>query len=225
MITQPVASRRKRLLIADMESTIIRQEMLDELAELVGLKDLIAGITYRAMNGEIDFKDALRERVALLKDLPVESLEQVYGRVELMPGALELVATMKANGAYCALVSGGFKFFTERVRVTVGFDEDQANDLEIKDGRLSGIAVEPILDKDAKVAALLRVAGANRIPLRDSIAVGDGANDLPMLQAAGLGVAFHAKPVVATQARARVERSDLTALLYAQGYRAADIRR
>jgi len=225
MITQPVASRRKRLLIADMESTIIRQEMLDELAELVGLKDLIAGITYRAMNGEIDFKDALRERVALLKDLAVESLEQVYGRVELMPGALELVATMKANGAYCALVSGGFKFFTERVRVTVGFDEDQANDLEIVNGRLSGIAVEPILDKDAKVAALLRVAGANRIPLRDSIAVGDGANDLPMLQAAGLGVAFHAKPVVATQARARVERSDLTALLYAQGYRAADIRR
>jgi phosphoserine phosphatase len=223
MITQPVASRRKRLLIADMESTIIRQEMLDELAELVGLKDLIAGITYRAMNGEIDFKDALRERVALLKDLPVESLEQVYGRVELMPGALELVATMKANGAYCALVSGGFKFFTARVRETVGFDEDQANDLEIKDGRLSGLAVEPILDKDAKVAALLRVAGANRIPLRDSIAVGDGANDLPMLQAAGLGVAFHAKPVVATQARARVERSDLTALLYAQGYRAADI--
>jgi len=223
MITQPVASRRKRLLIADMESTIIRQEMLDELAELVGLKDLIAGITYRAMNGEIDFKDALRERVALLKDLPVESLEQVYGRVELMPGALELVATMKANGAYCALVSGGFKFFTARVRETVGFDEDQANDLEIKDGRLSGLAVEPILDKDAKVTALLRVAGANRIPLRDSIAVGDGANDLPMLQAAGLGVAFHAKPVVATQARARVERSDLTALLYAQGYRAADI--
>jgi phosphoserine phosphatase len=223
MITQPVASRRKRLLIADMESTIIRQEMLDELAELVGLKDLIAGITYRAMNGEIDFKDALRERVALLKDLPVESLEQVYGRVELMPGALELVATMKANGAYCALVSGGFKFFTARVRETVGFDEDQANDLEIKDGRLSGLAVEPILDKDAKVAALLRVAGANRIPLRDSIAVGDGANDLPMLQAAGLGVAFHAKPAVATQARARVERSDLTALLYAQGYRAADI--
>jgi phosphoserine phosphatase len=225
MITQPVASRRKRLLIADMESTIIRQEMLDELAELVGLKDLIAGITYRAMNGEIDFKDALRERVALLKDLAVESLEQVYGRVELMPGALELVATMKASGAYCALVSGGFKFFTERVRAAVGFDEDQANDLEIIDGRLSGIAVEPILDKDAKVAALLRVAGANRIPLRDSIAVGDGANDLPMLQAAGLGVAFHAKPVVATQARARVERSDLTALLYAQGYRAADIRR
>jgi phosphoserine phosphatase len=123
------------------------------------------------------------------------------------------------------LVSGGFKFFTERVRETVGFDEDQANDLEIKDGCLSGLAVEPILDKDAKVAALLRVAGANRIPLRDSIAVGDGANDLPMLQAAGLGVAFHAKPAVAIQARARVERSDLTALLYAQGYRVEDIRR
>jgi phosphoserine phosphatase len=225
MITQPVEGRRKRLLVADMESTIIRQEMLDELAEMVGLKDLIAGITYRAMNGEIDFKDALRERVALLKDLPVDALERAHGRVELMPGAVELVATMKANGAYCALVSGGFKFFTERVRVLVGFDEDQANDLEIVDGKLSGNAIEPILDKDAKVAALIRVAGANRIPLRESMTVGDGANDLPMLQAAGLGVAFHAKPVVASQARARVERSDLTALLYAQGYRADEIRR
>ncbi|EWY41471.1 phosphoserine phosphatase [Skermanella stibiiresistens SB22] len=225
MITQPVEGRRKRLLVADMESTIIRQEMLDELAEMVGLKDLIAGITYRAMNGEIDFKDALRERVALLKDLPVDALERAHRRVELMPGAVELVATMKANGAYCALVSGGFKFFTERVRVLVGFDEDQANDLEIVDGKLSGNAIEPILDKDAKVAALIRVAGANRIPLRESMTVGDGANDLPMLQAAGLGVAFHAKPVVASQARARVERSDLTALLYAQGYRADEIRK
>ena len=223
MITQPLANRRKRLLVADMESTIIRQEMLDELADLVGLKELIAGITYRAMNGEIDFKDALRERVALLKDLPVGSLDEVYGRVTLMPGACELVATMKASGAYCVLVSGGFKFFTTRVREIVGFDEDQANDFEIIDGKLSGHPIEPILDKDAKVAALLRVAGAQRTPLRETIAVGDGANDLPMLQSAGLGVAFHAKPVVATQARARVERSDLTALLYAQGYRVEDI--
>ena len=217
LITQPAEGRRKRLLVADMESTIIRQEMLDELAELVGLKDLIAGITWRAMNGEIDFKDALRERVALLKDLPVEALEQVYGRVELMPGALALVATMKANGAYCTLVSGGFKFFTERVRAEVGFDEDQANDFEIADGRLSGRAVEPILDKDAKVAALIRVAGAHRIPLRESIAVGDGANDIDLLEAAGCGVALCAKPILREHADVVVDVPSFTPLRWLLG--------
>jgi phosphoserine phosphatase len=223
-IAQPQEGRRKRLLIADMESTIIRQEMLDELADLVGLKERIAAITWRAMNGEIDFKEALRERVALLKGLPATALEQVCDRIELMPGANALVATMKASGARCVLVSGGFKFYTDRIRALVGFDEDQANDLEVADGLLTGRPVEPILDKDAKLAALIRISAQPQIPVCDTIAVGDGANDLPMLQAAGLGVAFHAKPAVAAQARARVDRSDLTALLYAQGFRAQDIR-
>jgi phosphoserine phosphatase len=206
-----------------MESTIIRQEMLDELADMVGIKDRVADITWRAMNGEIDFKDALRERVALLAGLPAAMLEAAQARVTLMPGARALVATMRAQGARCVLVSGGFKVFTARVRDEVGFDADQANDLEIADGKLTGRPVEPILDKDAKLAALMRIAGENRIPLRETLAVGDGANDLPMLQAAGLGVAYHAKPAVAAGARARIDHGDLTALLYAQGYRAEDI--
>jgi phosphoserine phosphatase len=223
VVAQAAEGRRKRLLVADMESTIIHQEMLDELAEMVGIKERVSEITWRAMNGEIDFKDALRERVALLAGMPATALEESYGRVTLMPGAKSLVATMRANGARCVLVSGGFKFFTARVREVVGFDADQANDLEIADGRLTGRPVEPILDKDAKLAALMRISGEHRIPLRETMAVGDGANDLPMLGAAGLGVAFRAKPAVAAEARARVDHGDLTALLYAQGYRARDI--
>ncbi|WP_207481618.1 phosphoserine phosphatase SerB [Arenibaculum pallidiluteum] len=224
LVVQPLADRRKRLLVADMESTIIHQEMLDELAEMVGIRDKVAAITWRAMNGEIDFKDALRERVALLAGLPVSALEESYGRVTLMPGARELVATMRANGARCVLVSGGFKFFTARIRERLGFDADQANDLEIDEGRLTGRPVEPILDKDAKLAALIRIAGEQRIPMRETMSVGDGANDLPMLLAAGLGVAYHAKPAVASEARSRIDHADLTALLYAQGYRDSDIR-
>ncbi|WP_029007261.1 phosphoserine phosphatase SerB [Azospirillum halopraeferens] len=223
IVAQPLEGRRKRLLIADMESTIIHQEMLDELGDYVGMKERIAAITARAMNGEIDFRDALRERVALLKGLPAGVLDEVWERARLMPGARSLVATMKANGAYCVLVSGGFRCFTARVRDWVGFDEDQGNDLEVADGTLTGRPVEPILDRDSKLQALVRFAAAQRVPMAGTLAVGDGANDLPMLLAAGLGIAFRAKPAVAAEARARVDHGDLTALLYAQGYRAGDI--
>ncbi|WP_114395440.1 phosphoserine phosphatase SerB [Oleisolibacter albus] len=223
VVAQAAEGRRKAVLVADMESTIIEQEMLDELGELVGARDRIAGITRRAMNGEIDFKGALRERVALLAGLPATALADMMGRITLMPGAVPLLATLKRHGVHCALVSGGFKPFTAHVRDRLGFDEDQANDLEAADGRLTGRPLEPILDKDAKLQALIRIAGARRVPLAASMTVGDGANDLPMLQAAGLGVAFHAKPAVAAQARARIDHGDLTALLYIQGYRAAEI--
>ncbi len=222
-VAQLSAARRKRLLVADMESTIIEQEMLDELGDYVGKKDHIAAITARAMNGEIDFKGALRERVALLKGLPEATLDTVWSRATLMPGARALVATMRANGAYCVLVSGGFTCFTGRVREWVGFHEDQGNGLEIADSALTGRPTEPILDRDSKLEALLRYAGAQRVPMPETMTVGDGANDLPMLLAAGLGVAYHAKPAVAAQARARIDHGDLTALLYIQGYRAADI--
>ncbi|MGQ9368464.1 phosphoserine phosphatase SerB [Azospirillum sp. A39] len=223
VVAQGLENRRKRLLVADMESTIIRQEMLDELGDFVGMKERIAAITARAMNGEVDFKGALRERVALLKGLPVGVLDEVWRRAELMPGAKALVATMRANGAYCVLVSGGFRCFTGRVRSWVGFDEDQGNDLEVADGALTGRPTEPILDRDSKLQALVGYAAARHVPMAGTLAVGDGANDLPMLLAAGLGVAYHAKPSVAAEARARVDHGDLTALLYAQGYRSADI--
>lgn len=223
VIAQPRAGRRKRLLIADMESTIIRQEMLDELGDYVGLKEHIAGITARAMNGEIDFKGAVHERVALLKGLSEHVLDEVWARAELMPGAAALVGTMRANGAVCVLVSGGFRCFTRRVREWVGFHEDRGNELEVADGVLTGRAVEPILDKNSKLDALMEFAGSHRVPVAETMAVGDGANDLPMLLAAGLGVAYHAKPSVAAEARARVDHCDLTALLYAQGYRAGEI--
>ena len=223
VIAQAPANRKKRLLVADMESTIIQQEMLDELGDYVGLKQHIADITARAMNGEIDFKGAVRERVALLKGLKESVIDEVWQRATLMPGAKALVATMRANGATCVLVSGGFRCFTERVRTWVGFDDDRGNVLEVVDGTMTGAVVEPILDKDSKLEALLAYAGERHVPTSETMAVGDGANDLPMLLAAGLGVAYHAKPTVAAQARARVDHGDLTALLYAQGYRAGDI--
>jgi phosphoserine phosphatase len=223
VIAQPAAGRRKRLLIADMDSTIVTTETLDELAGQAGIKDRIAAITKRAMNGELDFEGALRERVAMLAGLPVEALQRTWEETELMPGARALVATMRAHGARCALVSGGFTFFTGRVAALVGFHEHHSNTLLDADGRLTGHVADPILGRNAKLATLKRLAAEAGIGLDAALAVGDGANDLDMIQAAGLGVAFRAKPVVAAAARARVEHADLRALLFAQGYRAGEI--
>lgn len=217
-VLQPLATREKKLLIADMDSTMIEQECIDELADLVGKKKQVAAITERAMNGELDFKAALRERVALLKGLTQADLTKVFKeRITLMPGARPLIQTMKARGATTVLVSGGFKFFTSRVAQAIGFDTDEANRLDAKDGLLTGKVMEPILDKDAKRAALHRVAREKNIPLSASLAIGDGANDIPMLADAGLGVAYHAKPVVRAQAKAQINFNDLSALLYVQG--------
>lgn len=218
LVAQPEAGRRKALLVADMDSTIVTTETLDEMAAFAGLKQKIAAITARAMNGELDFASALRERVAMLKGLPLSALERTWDATELTPGAHALVATMRAHGAYCALVSGGFSFFTARVRALVGFDLDEANVLAIEGERLAGRVEEPILDRHAKLATLRRLAAARGLALAETCTVGDGANDLPMLQAAGLGVAFRAKPSVAAAARVRITHGDLTALLYAQGF-------
>lgn len=212
------ASRRKKLLVADMESTIIEQECLDELADHIGLRDRISEITARAMRGEIAFEEALKERVGLLKGLDADVLEKLYDRITLVPGARELVATMRANGAYCALVSGGFTFFTERIAARLGFHTHQANTLDIVDGRLTGTVSPPILGREAKLAALERLRRDLNLQPEETLAVGDGANDLDMIRAAGLGVAFRAKPVVTAAARASIRFGDLTALLYLQGY-------
>lgn len=216
------ANRRKRLLVADMESTMIENEMLDELADFLSLREKIAGITARAMNGEIDFEAALRERVGLLKGLPVASLDEAARRIRYMPGGAALVATMQAQGATCALVSGGFTHFTRLVRDRLGFDRDTANTLG-HDGRtLSGSVVPPVVGKEAKLAILRQLSAELGLSAADALTVGDGANDLPMLQAAGLGVAFHAKPAVAAAVRVRIDHGDLTALLYLQGYRQSE---
>ena len=224
-IATPAQHRRKRLLVADMDSTIVTSETLDELADFAGLKQRIAAITARAMNGELDFKAALRERVAMLKGLPLETLDRTWQRIRLTPGANELVATMRANGAYAVLVSGGFSFFTSRVAALCGFDQHRSNTLLDDGATLTGLVAEPILDRDSKFATLTNLAAERGLDLADTLAVGDGANDLDMLRAAGLGVAFRAKPVVAAEARARVEHTDLRALLFAQGYRSEEIRR
>lgn len=214
----PAEERRKRLLVADMDSTIVAGEMLDELADFAGLKERVAAITARAMNGEIEYRQSLRERVALLKGLGADALDKTFARVRLNPGATALVATMRANGAHTLLVSGGFRFFTGRVRALAGFDADVGNEVEIADGKLTGRVVEPILDKDAKRQTLLDAAARLGITREATLAVGDGANDLPMIRAAGLGVAFHPKPAVAAEAPVAVRHADLTALLYLQGY-------
>lgn len=217
---QPRAGRTKRLLIADMDSTVIGCECIDELADMAGLKPQVSEITERAMRGDLAFEPALRERVALLKGLPESVLQSVFDeRVRLNPGARTLVHTMRAQGAFTALVSGGFTFFTARVADAAGFQTHQANVLGVADGALTGTVAEPILGREAKLAALRSLAAEHGVPLAETLAVGDGANDLAMVQAAGLGVAYHAKPVVAAQAAARIDHGDLTALLYLQGVR------
>jgi phosphoserine phosphatase len=218
-IANPAEGRRKRLLIADMDSTIVTTETLDEIAAFAGLKEKIAEITRRSMNGELDFREALVARVGMLGGLPVSALEATWAETRMMPGAAALVATMRANGAVCCLASGGFTFFTGRVAETLGFHHHVSNVLLIEDGRLTGRVAEPVFDRNAKLATLMRLAAENALPLEATLAVGDGANDLDMIRAAGLGVAFKAKPVVAAAARARVDHGDLTALLFAQGYR------
>jgi phosphoserine phosphatase len=215
----PAVGRRKALLIADMDSTIIQQECIDEMADMLGLKPRIAAITERAMRGELPFEAALTERLALLAGLAEGDLQRVFDeRITLMPGARTLIATMRAAGALTALVSGGFSFFTSRVAATVGFDVNRANTLEVVDGRLTGRVVGPILGREAKLAALEHYRGERGLAAAATMAVGDGANDLAMIKAAGLGVAYRAKPVVAVEAHAGITHGDLTALLYLQGY-------
>jgi phosphoserine phosphatase len=223
IVVQPGAGRRKALLVADMESTIIENEMLDELAEFLGLRGEVSEITRRAMNGEIDFSAALTFRVALLAGMETARLDEAALRIRIMPGAVALVATMRAHGAYAALVSGGFTAFAAPVRQALRFDAAIANELIVEDGRLTGRVREPIVTRETKLAALKRLAAERALPLAATLAVGDGANDLPMLQAAGLGAAFRAKPAVAAASRIRIDRGDLTALLYAQGYREGEI--
>ena len=220
---QDAESRRKKLLIADMDSTMIGQECIDELAAEVGLKDKVAAITARAMNGEIAFEPALIERVALLKGLPLSVVDEVIAkRITLTPGGRQLIATMKSKGHYTALVSGGFTVFTGPIAKMLGFDENRANTLLAEAGILTGEVANPILGKQAKVDALIDIAARLGISTGEALAVGDGANDLGMIQLAGTGVALHAKPVVAEQAKVRIDHGDLTALLYLQGYRKTD---
>lgn len=224
IIVQPAATRRKSLFLADMDSTMIGQECVDELAAYVGLKDKVSAITERAMRGEIAFEPALRERVALLKGISSTVVEEIIReRITLTPGGCQLVRTMRANGAYTALVSGGFTVFTGPIGATIGFDEDRSNRLLMEDGLLTGSVEDPILGKQAKLDSLIELRDRRGLAKHATLAVGDGANDLAMLGEAGLGVAFRAKPAVAAAAHARLDHADLTALLYAQGYRGSDI--
>ena len=221
---QPAEGRRKRILIADMDSTMIDQECIDELAAEVGLKDHVSAITRRAMNGEIAFEPALRERVALLKGLPLSVIDKVIAeRITLASGGPQLVATMRRHGAWAALVSGGFTLFTGPVAQRLGFDEHQSNTLVAEGGILAGTVADPVLGREAKAEALTAIAARFGVTPADAVAVGDGANDLAMIGLAGMGVALHAKPTVAAQARFRIDHGDLTALLYLQGYSAGEI--
>jgi phosphoserine phosphatase len=220
IVVQPEANRRKKLFLADMDSTMIDQECIDELADFAGLKAHVAGITERAMRGDIEFEPALRERVALLRGLPVSAIHEVLKtRITATPGGRELVMTMRAHGAYTCLISGGFTLFTRAVAAEIGFQENRANELLTGDGKLTGEVREPILGRAAKLATLIELREAFDLDDIDTLVIGDGANDLGMIEAAGLGVAYHAKPAVAAAAAARIDHGDLTALLYAQGYR------
>lgn len=221
----PRANRRKQLLVADMDSTMIEQECIDELADALGIKPQVAEITERAMRGELDFAQALDTRVALLKGLEKRVIDEVRReRITLAPGGRALVQTMRAYGAYTMLVSGGFTLFADYFAERIGFDEARANVLEFDaDGKLTGTVQKPIVDKDTKRETLTAIAQARGIPPALTLAVGDGANDLDMLAAAGLGVAIHAKPRVAQEAQVRIDHGDLTALLYLQGYADEDI--
>jgi phosphoserine phosphatase len=220
IVVQPQTARRKKLFLADMDSTMIGQECVDELADFAGLKVHVAAITERAMRGEIEFEPALRERVALLKGLPVSTIDEVLKkRITPTPGGRELVATMRAHGAYTCLISGGFTLFTRAVAAMIGFQENRANELKVEHGKLAGEVTEPILGRAAKLATLVELREAFDLDDIDTLAVGDGANDLDMIRQAGLGVAYHAKPAVAAAAAARIDHGDLTALLYVQGYR------
>jgi len=224
IVVQPSAHRRKRLFLADMDSTMIGQECIDELADYVGLKAEVSEITERAMRGEIAFEPALRERVALLKSLPVSVVSEIIEkRITLTPGGTALVRTMRANGAYTCLVSGGFTLFTGPIGTTIGFHEDRSNRLILNGEKLAGLVEEPILGREAKLATLIELRTRFGLAPHETMAVGDGANDLAMLGEAGLGVAFRAKPAVAAAAHARLDHADLSALLYVQGYQADDI--
>ena len=219
IVVQPIATRRKKLFLADMDSTMIGQECIDELADFVGLKDHVAKITERAMRGEIAFEPALRERVALLKDLPVSVVDEVLAKhITLTPGGTTLVATVRAHGAYTCLISGGFTLFTNAVAAKIGFQENRANELVVHDGKFTGEVQEPILGREKKLATLIELLESFDLDDIDTMVTGDGANDLDMIQHAGLGVAYHAKPAVAAAAAARIDHGDLTALLYAQGF-------
>ena len=222
VIAQTSYRRRKKLLIADMDSTIVEGETLDELAEFAGLKDAIAAITQRAMQGELDFAEALRERVAMLKDLDEGFLAKTMASVKLNPGAETLIATMRANGAVTALISGGFSYFTDRIRQQVGFDTSLGNRLDIKGGKLTGHVIPPIVDKDKKCEMLIDMAEQQNLSQSDTMTIGDGANDVPMLAKAGTGVAYHAHPIARQAARARLDYADLTGALFVQGYRVGE---
>ena len=220
LAVQPAMGRKKRMLIADMDSTMIQQECIDELADEAGVGPYVAGITARAMNGELEFDAALRARVGLLRGLEEAVIARVIrDRITLMPGGPALVATMRGNGGYAALVSGGFTAFTGAIAGVLGFDENRANTLLVEDGRLTGVVAEPILGRAAKVQALEEISARLGISPAEAVAVGDGANDLGMLGLAGMGVALHAKPSVQAECAVRVNHGDLTALLYLQGYR------